>query len=91
MDNNLNATNTRIFKSRISDLVAKCFNQTNRRAYKDRVSLLCNFGVRNRIGNVITECGAIGINPQKQVNSEGLRSIPLLFENSVDSLSCNTA
>ena len=86
MDGDLNATHSLIFHCDVRNSMSQRFDEANRRTSEDCVCFFSDFRIGDSVGNIVTECRLIGVDPQEDVSRERLRSIPLLREDSVDSL-----
>ena len=86
MDGDFNAAHSLIFHCDVRNSMSQRFDQTNRRTSEDCVRFFGNFRIGDSVGNIVTEGRLIGVDPQEDVSRERLRSIPLLREDSMDSL-----
>ena len=86
MDGDLNATHSLIFHCDVCNPMPQRFDEANRRTSEDCVRFLSDFRIGDGVGNIVTERCLIGVDPQEDVSRERLRSVPLLREDSVDSL-----
>ena len=86
MDGDLNAAHSLIFHCDVRNPMPQRFDQSNRRTSEDCMRFFSDFRIGDSVGDIVTECRLIGVDPQENVSRERLRSIPLLREGSVDSL-----